>query len=145
MQTFLAYPSFAESAKVLDMRRLGKQRVEVLQILKALYGEGRGWRNHPITKAWKGHELVLITYGIRICQEWIKRGYKDTCMLKIRNYSESTIIRESLNNPPSWAINLQLYSSYRALLLHKDPVHYGQFGWTETPIEKLDYSLFETS
>ena len=36
MQTFLPYPDFAESAKVLDNKRLGKQRVECLQIMKAL-------------------------------------------------------------------------------------------------------------
>ena len=34
MQTFLPYPDFARSAAVLDRQRLGKQRVEVLQILK---------------------------------------------------------------------------------------------------------------
>jgi lipopolysaccharide biosynthesis regulator YciM len=32
----MPYPSFVESAKCLDNKRLGKQRVEVLQILQAL-------------------------------------------------------------------------------------------------------------
>lgn len=36
MQTFLPYDSFKKSARVLDQRRLGKQRVECLQILGAL-------------------------------------------------------------------------------------------------------------
>ena len=36
MQTFLPYPSFVESAKALDNKRLGKQRVEAYQILKTL-------------------------------------------------------------------------------------------------------------
>ncbi len=36
MQTFLPYPDFARSAAVLDPARLGKQRVETLQILRAL-------------------------------------------------------------------------------------------------------------
>ena len=35
MQTFLPYESFRESAKVLDWRRLGKQRVEGMQIINA--------------------------------------------------------------------------------------------------------------
>lgn len=47
MQTFLPYPSFAESARVLDRQRLGKQRVEVLQLLRALTGQTKGWANHP--------------------------------------------------------------------------------------------------
>lgn len=36
MQTFLPYPSAERSARVLDNRRLGKQRVECLQILAVL-------------------------------------------------------------------------------------------------------------
>lgn len=36
MQTFLPYPSGVKSARVLDRQRLGKQRVECLQILAAL-------------------------------------------------------------------------------------------------------------
>jgi hypothetical protein len=32
MQTFLPYPSFEETAKILDYKRLGKQRVEAYQI-----------------------------------------------------------------------------------------------------------------
>jgi hypothetical protein len=38
LQTFLPYPDFAESAAVLDRMRLGKQRVETLQIAQALWG-----------------------------------------------------------------------------------------------------------
>ena len=36
MQTFLPYPDFEQSAKSLDNKRLGKQRVECLQILQTL-------------------------------------------------------------------------------------------------------------
>lgn len=36
MQTFLPYPSAERSARVLDTKRLGKQRVECLQILATL-------------------------------------------------------------------------------------------------------------
>lgn len=36
MQTFLPYPDFSASARVLDDKRLGKQRVECLQILNAM-------------------------------------------------------------------------------------------------------------
>lgn len=38
MQTFLPYPDFSKSASVLDKRRLGKQRVENLQIMQVLLG-----------------------------------------------------------------------------------------------------------
>jgi len=36
MQTFLPYPDFVQTSKVLDNKRLGKQRVEALQILQVL-------------------------------------------------------------------------------------------------------------
>jgi len=55
MQTFLPYVNFAESAKCLDYRRLGKQRVEAKQILDVLNGKTTAWQNHPCVKAWKGY------------------------------------------------------------------------------------------
>ena len=53
MQTFLPYKSFKDSFKVLDYRRLGKQRVEAYQILNVLLGrtKTKGWSNHPATES----------------------------------------------------------------------------------------------
>ena len=42
VQTFLPYPDFERTAEVLDDRRLGKQRVEVLQILNAMHWTSGG-------------------------------------------------------------------------------------------------------
>lgn len=39
MQTFLPYADYEQSAAVLDQKRLGKQRVETLQIMQVLLGE----------------------------------------------------------------------------------------------------------
>jgi hypothetical protein len=50
MQTFLPYESYARSAAVLDRQRLGKQRVEAMQILRVLAGETAGWGNHPAVR-----------------------------------------------------------------------------------------------
>ena len=53
MQTFLPYESFEESASVLDWRRLGKQRVEGMQIINAINNpKKQGWQNHPATIMW---------------------------------------------------------------------------------------------
>ena len=38
MQTFLPYSDINESLRVLDDKRLGKQRVESLQIINAIMG-----------------------------------------------------------------------------------------------------------
>ena len=61
MQTFLPHESFKKSLKVLDWRRLGKQRVEAHQVLNVLLGrtETKGWINHPITRMWDGYEQAL--------------------------------------------------------------------------------------
>jgi hypothetical protein len=41
MQTFLPYNDFVKSARVLDYKRLGKQRVEGMQIINAITGINR--------------------------------------------------------------------------------------------------------
>lgn len=52
MQTFLPYTDPEKCARVLDNKRLGKQRVEAIQILNVLLGvtQTKGWRNHPAVK-----------------------------------------------------------------------------------------------
>ena len=79
MQTFLPYKSFDESFKSLDYRRLGKQRVEAMQILNVLLGrtETKGWVNHPITKMWKGHENALKEYLNKSRAHWVDRRYNN--------------------------------------------------------------------
>lgn len=129
MQTFLPYNDFRDSARVLDRQRLGKQRVETLQLLKALAGETKGWVNHPAAKMWRGYENCLVIYGVAMCDEWIQRGYQDTCREKImayRDYNTAVIV-------PKWLGREDVHASHRSNLLRKDPVYYGQFGWDESP------------
>jgi hypothetical protein len=76
MQTFLPSPSFEMSALALDKARLGKQRVEAYQILRALEGKSKGWTNHPATKMWRGYERALRQYLRIMIFEWMARGYK---------------------------------------------------------------------
>jgi hypothetical protein len=59
LQTFLPYLDFVACARVLDSRRLGKQRVEALQILRALLVPEYGWRHHPAVLMWKGYPEAL--------------------------------------------------------------------------------------
>lgn len=141
MQTFLPYPDFAKSAKVLDRARLGKQRVECLQLLagllgfkrdkitgeyrKILKGEKVGWVNHPASKMWKGYERALARYGWVICQEWIKRGYKDTCKAKIFNLIGN--YKGHSFEIPSWLGDEVFHRSHQSNLLRKNPEYYGKF------------------
>lgn len=126
MQTFLPFPSFKDSAKVLDYKRLGKQRVEALQILKILQGEKSRWSHHPAVKMWKGSEMFLAFYGQIICEEWRRRGYEDNLWIKFQE-----IIRDNLIDlgklPPEWFGDERLHRSHRANLFNKDPIYYAAF------------------
>ena len=122
MQTFLPYTSFKESAKALDNKRLGKQRVEAYQILKALTGQSKGWVNHPATVMWRGHEHYLIKYGLVVCAEWIGRGFNDSLTLKfLEDYYTFPEIR------PWWYDFEPLHTSHKSNLYRKDPMHYADF------------------
>jgi hypothetical protein len=131
MQTFLPFRNFQESASCLDRARLGKQRVETIQILKALSDPSYGWQNHPATNMWRGCELSLVDYGLTICAEWISRGYKDTCFEKIKDLSS---VFDS-HGIPWWLGDERLHSSHQAMLFKKDPEFYMDFG---AQYEKID-------
>lgn len=134
MQTFLPYEDFAQSALTLDRQRLGKQRVEVLQILQTLRGTAKngGWKNHPAVKMWRGYEDALIQYGLVVCDVWLSKGYQDTCYEKIAAMRDGNAGNSSIIMPP-WVGREDVHASHRANLLRKDAQHYGQFGWTESP------------
>lgn len=119
MQTFLPYTSFKKSAQSLDMKRLGKQRVECYQILKALHDPSYGWQNHPAVKMWKGYEMALVEYGLAICDEWISRGYKDTCKEKICSFYSSNIVKY-----PDFIHDNRFLLSHRSNLIRKNPEYY---------------------
>lgn len=135
MQTFLPYPSFTASALTLDSRRLGKQRVEAMQIIRAL-DVGGGWANHPATKMWRGCRLALMLYHDVCIREWVRRGYTNNMHTLVFRSPESEVPPHIETIPmPEWLGREDVHSSHRANLLRKDPEHYGQFGWTEQPQE----------
>ena len=135
MQTFLPYESYEKSAKVLDRQRLGKQRVETMQILNALADPSYGWQSHPAVNMWRGYEFELALYGIAICDEWIYRGYKDTCKEKITNKIDS-MDNASVEFPP-WIGSMDFHVSHQSNLLRKDVEYYKQF-FGDVPID-LEY------
>lgn len=121
MQTFLPYPDFAESARVLDYRRLGKQRVEAKQILMVLLGETKAWQNHPAVRMWRGHTQCLASYGAAICTEWISRGYKDTLWPYFVK-----LMGDDSGPCPAWLGNSDFHRSHQSNLVRKLPSHYRQ-------------------
>ncbi len=147
MQTFLPYPDFLASARVLDQKRLGKQRVEAIQVLRGLTWPTYGWRNHPAVKMWAGYEEALVRYGLDVCAVWCEPGRADTCaatlttdlaaacgITRVRTQAE---LAEAGELPP-WLGRDDLHRSHRSSLLRKDPAHYRPvFGDNET--DDLEY------
>lgn len=133
MQTFIPFGSdFDSNAKILDRQRLGKQRVECLQILRTISGINLGWKNHPAVRMWEGYDLALASYGIAICNEWTSRGYKDTCAAKITDIViDEFTISDGVVMPP-WIDDLEILISHRSNLIRKKPGWYGLI-WPEVP------------
>lgn len=132
MQTFLPYGDFDQSAKCLDHVRLGKQRVETLQILRACLGMTKGWISHPAVLMWTGYEAALAVYGLAICSEWTKRGFRDTVAEQLlATASDAGEICCHTPKVPSWLGMRAFHSAHRAALLAKNPDWYSQFGWRE--------------
>lgn len=122
MQTFLPWPDFQRSAGVLDRQRLGKQRVETMQIARAITDPSYGWQNHPAVSLWRGHPAALLNYQVAVCTEWVSRGYRDTCLDK--TVAILTPHLRGLEPAPPWLGDEVFHLSHRSNLLRKHPDHY---------------------
>ena len=135
MQTFLPYPNFAMSANALDRQRLGKQRVETLQIAKVISGHSSGWSNHPAVKMWHGYPEALLAYQNAICTFWGSFKYKDTCLDKTAEVLGLPILGQTALDSsllPPWLGDHAFHLSHRSNLLRKFPEWYRAF-WPDDP------------
>lgn len=157
MQTFVPFSDLNKSAQVLDRQRLGKQRVETMQLVSAILGikpdgtpkTNNSWSNHPAALMWKNSPLGLLVYQNAMIKEWKNRSYKDTCWVKTKTlFAYEDMLPESIEvdsldfltdeqinsiQMPQWLGNEEVHSSHRSALLFKAPEHYSQFNWTEKP------------
>ena len=135
MQTFLPYPDFAASAAALDSKRLGKQRVEALQVLRALTRPTYGWKRHPAVRMWAGYTEGVAAYGTAVCLEWISRGGADTVAgmigvdLAASGLPSVPRTQHELARVfglPEWIGDDRVHASHQAALVRKDPAFYGE-------------------
>lgn len=122
MQVFVPATSFRRIAEVLDDKRLGKQRVECLQILKSIFNS-TGWKHHPAVKMWHGSTRALIEYAISICIEWRRRGFNDSLLPMFKSMRRKFKTLALCVLPPWWG-DERVHSSHRAALLHKAEQRY---------------------
>jgi len=128
VQTFLPYPDFAASAAVLDVRRLGKQRVEALQVLRAMTVPDYGWRHHPAARMWAGYDEALVRYGLEMCAAWTAGGRADTVaatlVADLGRVARTQPELAAAGELPPWLGWEPLHRSHRSALLRKDPAYY---------------------
>ena len=136
VQTFLPYPDFETSARALDQKRLGKQRVETIQVVRALTVPGYGWANHPAALMWRGFEEALGRYGFACCEAWTELGFGDTCAATIATDLRPAGVESVRTQPelaeagalPPWLGDPELHRSHQSALVRKDPEFYrGRF------------------
>lgn len=134
MQTFLPYPDFRASALALDRRRLGKQRVEALQILRGLTVPGYGWRRHPAVRMWAGYEEALVRYGLEVCGVWRGLGHQDSCAASLVSGFAALhphapvrdqVVLAAAGELPPWLGDDTFHRSHRSALVRKEPAAYG--------------------
>lgn len=142
---FIIKPNLLETAKLLDNKRLGKQRVEakqIIDILEELDLTGnitkKGWSNHPALKSWIGYTNHLKVYFNIMVREWISRGFKNTMIMYNIDETQYHIIDCIFDGKTSYYDNSQFnefsfpfwisfppfYMSHQASLCRKNPKHY---------------------
>ncbi len=129
MQTFLPVADFAGSARLLDSPRLGKQRVETLQVLRALELPDYGWASHPVVRMWRGRTPGLVAYGLAMVGVWRERGFADTTEALIGEFAPEVVGAPQSDLAaagllPSWVGDEALHLSHRSNLIAKDPEFY---------------------
>lgn len=116
---FIPYSDPIKIAKVLDYKRLGKQRVEARQILSIILGEAKwtAWRHHPAVLMWTPYPNQLKYYYNIMIKEWISRGYEN-----------NMVLFDDVEKKMPWFMHCEpILLSHRATLLRKNYAHYIQY------------------
>lgn len=154
MNTFLPLPSYIESARSLDSKRLNKQKVECFQIYNAAIGQryrtdgeyigpAKGWVNHPAVVMWKRYPLQLVIYSLAVCQACRERNIADNSGI------EKFFLSRMNRHPdivPHWIADAEMLSkvnfTHRANLVRKDAPFYGPKFPDVNPINALAVNYF---
>jgi hypothetical protein len=78
---------------------------------------------------WRGFEYTLTNYGIAMCKEWKRRGFRDTMQVKFE------IIQGLVEpmDPPWWIHSQVIHISHQSNLLRKLPEYYSNYFPKVTP------------
>ena len=118
-----------ETAKALDKRRLNKQIIECLQILNAIMGGAKAWRNHPCT----------LQYKNNVC--WLDEYFQ--CLVAYRDNHIEVAKKKSLfadSIAPSFHTQ-EYFDQMKRRLFTKDSKHYAQ--WAHLGTSEVNWYFIE--
>lgn len=104
--------------------------MEGRQILSALAGETKGWRNHPATRMFAGHETTLFRYLFSIADAMAMRGYKYENNWQVITHTFQTKFGWTRVVEPDWMLDdrfNKVITTHRANLYLKAPHLYPQY------------------
>lgn len=154
MNTFLPLPSYIQSARSLDDKRLNKQKVECLQIYNAIsltrfrtdgtiMGPAKGWINHPAVKMWKKYPHQFLVYSLAVCKACRDRGIRDVAGMEDFFFSR---LSKHVDIIPHWIADEKLLEkvnfSHRCNLVRKDMTFYREKFPDVNVIDALFYEFF---
>ena len=131
MQTFITDFDMTQNARNLDDKRLGKQRVEALQIADCFLVKESRWKNHPAVRMWAYNTgFLVMDYIPFIMQEWEIRGFKNIRCGKwydkiynavFEHYDKQNMF--VISSFPWW-LDMEFIEAHRSNLIRKKPEHY---------------------
>ncbi len=123
MQIFLPYSDIEKSVRALDNRRLAKQTVECIQIIKALTMEDAGWKSHPAVKMVRNHAGWVHQYADATVRECSRRNI-DRTKSRAHLLSLRVLTQRQLSYAPSWFGDDDFHRAHRSNLVRKDSDFY---------------------
>lgn len=136
VQTWLPYPSFRESIRILNDSHLGLQRLHCLELLEALhdvedsqlpddYERHQMGYQSPICRMWIGYELQLCEYSLQVCDEYsMRKGKRDPIYDKILFHLEAATSDDADMGKPNWFGDIDFHQSHQANLVRLDKAYY---------------------
>ncbi|MCF3653812.1 MAG: pyrimidine dimer DNA glycosylase [Aigarchaeota archaeon] len=130
MRVFRPYVDWRMSSRVLDDRRLRKQRMEAKQVIMAILRKmglirdvRRGWFNHPIVLMYYNYGRPylrdFIDYFNACVEEWKRRGMRGS--ISLSDIEHLTLGVVSAEDHPLTHVH---EVEYQQVLILKDPGHY---------------------
>jgi hypothetical protein len=110
---FFPYHSFAECAGCLNTRELKSSQVAALRILRYISRTRPAIRSSRVrqAEAWRNNRQALIRYGIKLGQEYVRRGGSDNFL---QQFKRDVVLGEW--EKPDWIYEERTHQAHRSYL-----------------------------